>query len=496
VPILIIVDEPDEWPLKIPDVTIVSAQNYLTDPKFAVNHGAAHIGHSMNRSARVFNLCKSYHYQGSGYYVSLLAEARGHRPMPKVGPIEDLQSQNLVRHLTEDLSALIQRLLTPLRLDDFELAVYFGRTADSRYNRLGHQLFNLLQIPLLSARFECHRNQWSLRSVRAIDASDISSSHLEFVVLAAIEYFKVKSPGRSKKPISRFDLAILHDPDNPEPPSNAKALQMFKSAAEELSMRVKFITRTDIARLPQFDALFIRDTTFVNHYTYYFSRLASAERLVVIDDPQSILKCNNKVYLAELLAQHNIPTPKTLLVHRNNIARIIPELGIPCILKQPDSSFSRGVIKIETEAELLPRITELLAKSALVIAQKWLPTEFDWRIGILDRKPLFVAKYHFPPGHWQVIKRDAQKRKMSEGRTQAIPLGEAPQEVVRIALKSANLMGDGFYGVDIKQSGNRCYVIEVNDNPNVDAGNEDALLKEALYREVMGVFLKRIEARK
>ena len=85
---------------------------------------------------------------------------------------------------------------------------------------------------------------------------------------------------------------------------------------------------------------------------------------------------------------------------------------------------------------------------------------------------------------------------MSEGSTQAIPLGETPPEVVGIALKSANLIGDGFYGVDIKQSGNRCYVIEVNDNPNVDAGNEDGVLKDVLYREVMGVFLKRIEARK
>jgi glutathione synthase/RimK-type ligase-like ATP-grasp enzyme len=495
-PILIIVEESDDWPLEIPNVTIVSARTYLTDPGFAVNHGAGQARHSLNRSTRVFNLCKSYHYQSSGYYVSLLAEARGHKPLPKVGAIEDLQSQNLVRHLAEDLSALIQRLLAPLTMDDFELSIYFGRTTDSRYNRLGHQLFNLLQVPLLSARFERHRNQWFLRSVRVIDASDISISHQEFAVLAATQYSKVKSPRWSKKHISRFDLAILHDPDNPEPPSNAKALQKFKDAAEEMSMRVKFITRADIGRLPQFDALFIRDTTFVNHYTYYFSRLASAERLVVIDDPESILKCNNKVYLAELLARHNIQTPKTLLVHRGNIARIIPELGLPCILKQPDSSFSRGVIKIEAEAELVPRITELLAKSVLVIAQEWLPTEFDWRIGILDRKPLFVAKYYFPPGHWQVIKRDAQKRKMSEGPTQAIPLGEAPPEVVRIALKSANLIGDGFYGVDIKQSGNRCYVIEVNDNPNVDAGNEDAVLKDALYREVMGVFLKRIEARK
>jgi len=75
-------------------------------------------------------------------------------------------------------------------------------------------------------------------------------------------------------------------------------------------------------------------------------------------------------------------------------------------------------------------------------------------------------------------------------------VAEAPEEVVKIALKAANLIGDGLYGVDIKQVGNRCYVIEVNDNPNVDAGNEDGVLKDALYREVMGSFVRRIEARK
>jgi glutathione synthase/RimK-type ligase-like ATP-grasp enzyme len=64
---------------------------------------------------------------------------------------------------------------------------------------------------------------------------------------------------------------------------------------------------------------------------------------------------------------------------------------------------------------------------------------------------------------------------------------------VGMALRAAKLIGDGFHGVDIKQIGKRLYVIEINDNPNVDAGNEDTMLRDALYREVMGVFVKRIE---
>ncbi|HUW51266.1 MAG TPA: RimK family protein [Sulfuricella sp.] len=483
--ILIVVDNPRDWPLEIPGVMLVSARAYLADPAYGVDY-----------SAKIFNLCKSYRYQSLGYYVSLLAEARGHKPLPRVGTIEDLQSQSLVRHLTEDLDALIQRLLAPLKSDDFELSIYFGRNVTSHYDPLSLRLFNLLQAPLLRAHFERRRNQWRLRSIRAIAASDIPPRHHEFVVQAATAYFMGRRQRAKKRPSPRFDLAILHDPANPEPPSNAKAMQKFAKAAEDLGMAVEFITRADIGRLPEFDALFIRDTTFVNHYTYRFSRRALAERLVVIDEPDSILKCNNKVYLAELLARHNIPTPRTLLVHRDNIARIIPSLALPCVLKQPDSSFSRGVVKVETEAELLPKVSALLAKSELIIAQEWLPTEFDWRVGILDRRVLFVAKYCFPAGHWQIIKRDEQQRKLSEGPTIAISVGETPEEIVRIALKSANLIGDGFYGVDIKQVDSRCYVIEVNDNPNVDAGNEDGVLKDALYREVMGVFLKRIEDRK
>ena len=46
-------------------------------------------------------------------------------------------------------------------------------------------------------------------------------------------------------------------------------------------------------------------------------------------------------------------------------------------------------------------------------------------------------------------------------------------------------MGNGLYGVDLKQSGDQVVVIEVNDNPNVDAGVEDLWLGEDLYRQIM-----------
>ena len=144
--------------------------------------------------------------------------------------------------------------------------------------------------------------------------------------------------------------------------------------AATLGMNTELISRNDIERLSTFDALFIRDTTNINHYTYQFARRAAAEGLVVVDDPDSILRCNNKVYLNELLARHRVPTPKTLMVHRDNIDLIIPSLGLPCVLKQPDSAFSLGVIKIKSRDELRPCIDKLFAKSDLVTATLVLST--------------------------------------------------------------------------------------------------------------------------
>lgn len=483
--ILIVVSNPRDWPLAIPGVTVVPARAYLTDTTYG-----------QIRSARVFNLCKSYRYQSLGYYVSLLAEARGHRPMPKANTLEDLQSKHLVRLLTQGLDDLLQSVLAPIKSDQFELSIYFGRNTAKRYDRLSQQLFNLLQAPLLRAQMQRHKGQWRIHELRPIAASDIPPAHQEFVLQAATNYFLGRKRRIRKLATPRFELAILHDPENPEPASNPKALQKFEKAAAAIRMHVELITRADLGRLSEFDALFIRDTTFMNHYTYRFSRQAMAEGLVVIDDPQSILKCNNKVYLAELMTRHGIPAPKTLLVHRDNVDQIIPTLALPCVLKQPDSSFSLGVVKVESKEQLRLKVDELLEKSELIIAQEYLPTDFDWRVGILDRRPLFVCKYFMVPGHWQIIKRGLQKNKFVEGPTVAIALDEAPKKVVKMALTAANLIGDGFYGVDVKQVGKRCYVIEVNDNPNVDAGNEDGILKDALYREIIASFARRIEQRR
>jgi glutathione synthase/RimK-type ligase-like ATP-grasp enzyme len=165
------------------------------------------------------------------------------------------------------------------------------------------------------------------------------------------------------------------------------------------------------------------------------------------------------------------------------------------VLKIPEGSFSRGVFKAEDRGELTRISTKLFKESDLILAQEYLYTPYDWRIGIIGRKPLYACKYYMSGEHWQIVKHQVDGKHV-EGAFETVPLEEAPADVVKTALKAANLIGDGLYGVDMKLTGRGPVVIEVNDNPNLDAGIEDKVLGEALYRVVIGEIVNRLDRRR
>ncbi len=487
-PILIVVSDPGDWPIEIAGARVVQAREYLTKPEYVDLV-----------DAKVFNLCRSYRYQKLGYYVSLVAAARGQRPFPTSATIQDLKSRTIANVVGDEIEEVIQKSLRPIQSERFVLTAYFGRNIAERHSRLALALFRRFPAPLLRAEFlqNSRTKKWSLDGVEALAPSDVPAEHREFLTEVARDYFRRRHHVKIGRNVTAYDLAILVDPDEAQPPSDERAISKFVGAAESLGFDVQIIDKQDFGHLAEFDALFIRETTSVNHRTYRFAQKAAAEGLVVIDDPESILRCTNKVFLAELLHQHDVPTPRTMVVHRGNAAEALVRLGLPCILKQPDSSFSQGVTKAETPDEFHAQLDRLLTRSDLVIAQEYAPTAFDWRIGVFDQKPIYACRYYMASQHWQVIRRDHEAPSGEEGPSEAVALDKLPRKLLRTAVKAANLIGDGLYGVDIKEIVEGHYsVIEVNDNPSIDCGVEDALLQDELYRTVMRVFRQRLEARR
>ena len=483
---LVVLENPERWPLRIPGVEVVPARDYLTQPRFAEERGT-----------RIFNFCRTYHYQSLGYYVSLLAAARGHRPLPSVETLQDLRLPHLMRQADDELDELIQRSLRPLQREEFELSIYFGMNLAERYTGLARALFNLFPAPFLRARF-CWRKsdrRWELERLRPIATSDIPESHSAFVIERAVEYLG-RPPRQRKRRTFSYDLAILVDPKEPEPPSNERAIRKFMEAAEDMGIDPSLIEPDEIGRIAEFDALFIRETTYVDHHSFRFSRRAEAEGLVVIDDPQSILRCTNKVFLAEAFARHGIDCPRTLVVGSGDALRIEREIGLPCVLKVPDSAFSRGVAKAHTLAEMHRQLEESLRGSELAVAQEFVSSDFDWRIGVLAGQALWACRYFMAKGHWQIVARDKTGTGSGRyGRTETVGLEDVPQAVVERAVRAAALIGDGLYGVDLKSSGERVLVMEVNDNPSLEAGYEDRVLGDDLYLAIMRHFRVRLDAR-
>lgn len=482
-PFRIVVDSVAKTPTRFQSLPIITSGEYLSAE------------YADKKQLKVVNLCSHRRALSTSYYVSLLAEARDHRCLPEAKTLHQIESKLLIRDAIREHDDLIQSSFHRLVATRFTLSVYFGKNLAKSYDKLAKRLYALFPCPLVQYHFHKKEGKWRLREVEQLGLHQVPEDHYEFIEaeLDAMLHKRWRRDSTSKS--YRYEIAILANDQEPNSPSDEGALAKFCKAANQLDMRAEIISPRDLPRLMEFDALFLRETTRLDNHTIRFALKAERSGMVVIDDPESIRRCCNKVYLAELLRTHNIPTPTSTLITRRNVAELAPKFSYPLVVKIPDGSFSIGVHKVKSEEELLVLCKDLLQTSSILIAQEFVPTDFDWRIGVIDGKPLYACRYYMSKGHWQIYNH-AVKGDDATGLATCVPIHSVPPVVIDAALKASALIGNGFYGVDIKQSGEKALVIEVNDNPSIDAGVEDQLIGDELYLAIMNTFLKRLEAKR
>ena len=479
---LIVVNTLADWEPYYPSEQVISVEDYLgfnTKPEQRV---------------RVINLCNDYSYLSDGYYCSLLTEARGQRVIPSSRVINDLSSPLLYRLQLGDLAGALDRLrMEAAPGAELKIKSYFGQVTEPALKPVARLLFERFACPILeiSLRFS---SRWEVSHLHLGNHGDLSDEE-QTSFAQSLDMFsnKVWTQPKSKKNL-RYELAILINPEEQLPPSDDKAIRKFIRAGKHCDIDVEVITPDDFIRLLEYDALFIRETTAIDHHTYRFAKRAENEGMVVIDDPQSIVRCANKIYLTSAFATHRVPTPKTLILHREHPDQLdfaLQALGFPMVVKIPDGSFSKGVVKAQNMDELRSKTRDLFGQSSLLIAQEFLYTEFDWRIGVLNNRPLYACRYHMVKNHWQIF-RHGDKGSVSGG-FETLPTFEVPRPILQAALAATRPIGDGLYGVDLKEVNGKGYVIEVNDNPNIDSGVEDQYLGKELYYLIMQEFKRRLE---
>jgi len=259
--------------------------------------------------------------------------------------------------------------------------------------------------------------------------------------------------------------------------SEQLALLEFKSTAESMGHTFEFIFKDDITKVPEYDALFIRATTDPGNSAYIASRLAEQAGLPVIDDPHSIRTCSNKAILHDLFQKNNIPSPKSLLFtgdySREALDDIFSTLGFPVVIKTPYTRFSSHVEKANTEQEFIKISKQFLRRSKILVIQEYIQSDFDWRVGILQNQVLYLCKYCIPRGGWKV-KSKINGRNVW-GDTVAVPRESISPELEKICISLSKCVGGGLYGLDVKETDEGYKVIEINDNPSLYKGYEDAV---------------------
>ncbi|MDD3792362.1 MAG: RimK family alpha-L-glutamate ligase [Candidatus Bathyarchaeota archaeon] len=273
-------------------------------------------------------------------------------------------------------------------------------------------------------------------------------------------------------------------------PREEAALLKFKQAAEKSGSQFSFLFRENIEDIPKYDAILIRATTDPLYTSYIVSKTAWELGLKVIDDPQSIKICANKIHQYALFEKYNIPCIPTVFLnkenlHHKNITKIFDTLGKPVVIKAPYTSFSRYVEKAACETSFREVAKRFFKKSDVLAIQKFTPTTFDWRVGVLGGEILYVCKYMIPKGKWKHGAKLRGKPTVIWGRTVSMHKDETPPKLREVALRACSVIGKGLYGVDIKEVDSEFVVVEVNDNPSIYSGYEDSLDVD-IYDRIIG----------
>ncbi|HWQ19948.1 MAG TPA: RimK family alpha-L-glutamate ligase, partial [Methanotrichaceae archaeon] len=254
------------------------------------------------------------------------------------------------------------------------------------------------------------------------------------------------------------------------------ALVKCRDVAESMGHTVEFIFPVDIKRIPKLDALFIRANTDPMNATYVAAKIASLYGVPVIDDPLSIQVCADKVNMYMHLMKGNVSMPKTRFLSKKEVnpesaKSIFEELGSPVVLKEPSTSFSARVEKVSSAPEFLKVARRFLKLSDWIVVQEYIESRYDWRVGVLNGQLLYACRYIIPSETFKI--QASVNGHIVYCDVESVPEDQVPRNVIELGLQAGRAIGKGLYGVDIKENNGNLYVIEVNDNPSLEGGEDN-----------------------
>ena len=250
-------------------------------------------------------------------------------------------------------------------------------------------------------------------------------------------------------------------------------LMRFRDVAESLGHRSYFIFPVELKKIVKLDGLLIRSRTDPLNVSYVAARMATMRGIPVIDNPEAIRTCSDKVNMYLHLMRSEVPIPRTELLVRKELVpadamAYFERLGAQIVLKEPSTSNSHRVKKVHRVEDFLQTARAYLKMADELVVQEYVESEEDWRIGVLNGRFLFASRYVLPRESDQVLAVDSEE--IPYYGIEMVRDDEVPGGAIDLAIQACQAIGSGLFSVDIKERQGKMYVIEVNDNPSLECG--------------------------
>jgi RimK family alpha-L-glutamate ligase len=198
----------------------------------------------------------------------------------------------------------------------------------------------------------------------------------------------------------------------------------------------------EVVSLP--DLVMPRTGSATDYYTQSVLRHLERLHVPVLNNADSIEAAKDKMYSTQILRQHNIPVPQTMLVRFPvDIELVKKQIGFPCVIKVLSGSYGKGVHLVRDEAGLeeLMEFVKSLNSPLNILIQEYIDHApgVDLRVMVIGGKAVGTMKRTGKPGDF--------KANISRGGT-----GESydlDEEGVFVATETAKVLNLDIAGIDL-----------------------------------------------
>ena len=180
----------------------------------------------------------------------------------------------------------------------------------------------------------------------------------------------------------------------------------------------------------------------------------------VVNSSRSIENVKDKLYTQQILADNNLPVPKTILLKFPIDVNFIKEtLGFPLIVKTLSGNKGLGVFMSENEDNFtdLVHLIETTNKEANLIVQEFIKDSFGRDLRVLTVGGKVVACIQ------RTAKKGSFKANVSQGGSAtSYALND---DIIWLSGQVSNILGLDFAGIDLLFSDKHFYICEANSSP-------------------------------